>query len=105
MIILAIGYAAALLEVLMGMPQAIQSFKQRNDDKALAGVSLPSMVLMFIHTLMWVVYAVATTEIPVLLAHAFSLPVYGSICFFVYRSRRRTGNLRLPGDRTQMPLT
>ena len=89
MVVLFIGYAAAVIEILMGLPQAIQSYKQRNDYVALSGISLASQGLMFFHTLMWCFYAIAVTEIPVLLAHAPAIPIYGLVCLLIIRANRK----------------
>lgn len=87
--ILVLGYVAAVLEIVMGMPQARQSYQQRKDDKALSGVSLPGQLLMLFHTVLWVAYGILTVEIPITLAHSVAVPVYFLTVYYVTRSRLR----------------
>lgn len=102
MFIVALGYAAAVIEIIMGVPQAWQSFRQRNDHEALRGISFGSQLLMFLHTLMWAIWAIATNSIPVLLAHGLAIPIYGMVCFYILRSRFTIGT---PLFKTAPPLT
>lgn len=85
-----LGYVAAVVEIIMGVPQAWQSFRQRKDDAALAGVSLPGTTLMLAHALIWCIYAVLIGNAPIFLAHIVSVPVFAATVYFVLRSRLRS---------------
>lgn len=91
-VIEAVGYSAAIMEIIMGVPQAVQTFKQRRETKALSGLSLPSNLLMFFHTILWCIYGSWAPDLPILLAHGLSTPVYGVTCYYILRARGRAAS-------------
>lgn len=86
-VIEAVGYSAAIMEIIMGVPQAVQTFKQRSDARAISGLSLSSNLLMFFHTVLWCIYGIWAPDFPILIAHALSTPIYGVTCYYILKVR------------------
>lgn len=89
-LVAAIGYSAAAIEIIMAFPQTIRTVQQRNDHAALAGVSVGSMLLMLIHSALWMLYGAFNRDIPIFASHAVNVPMFAVILYFVLRARRAT---------------
>ncbi|MFS0885173.1 hypothetical protein [Aeromicrobium sp. 179-A 4D2 NHS] len=83
-----VGYSAAAIEIVMAFPQTIRTVQQRNDYAALAGVSVGSMLLMLVHSTLWMMYGAFNHDIPIFASHAVNVPMFAVILYFVVRARR-----------------
>lgn len=87
-LIATVGFSAAAIEIIMAFPQTVRTIRQRNDPAALSGVSIGSMVLMLVHSTLWMLYGLFRSDIPVFASHAVNVPMFAIILFFVLRARR-----------------
>lgn len=77
----AIGFAAAILTTISFVPQAIKTIKTKNTQ----GISLVMYLLFSIGVFCWLIYGIATLNMPVLLANGVTLAFALVILFYKLR--------------------
>jgi len=73
-----IGFAAATLTTISFVPQAIKTIKTKNTQ----GISLIMYLLFSIGVFCWLIYGIATHNMPVLLANGVTLAFALVILFY-----------------------
>jgi MtN3 and saliva related transmembrane protein len=80
-IIVIIGYVAALLTTVSFIPQAIKTIRTKNTQ----GISLAMYLMFSVGVFCWLIYGIATKNMPVLLANGVTLCFALVILFYKFR--------------------
>lgn len=86
-----LGLTASIISFVLWFPQAMQTWRVRNDPQAMAGISVGTQWLLVANAIIWASYAV--------LAHAWwsgvpslvNLPLALGTLYLIYRTRRLLG--------------
>jgi uncharacterized protein with PQ loop repeat len=88
-VILLVGYVAAVIDVCQFAPQLWRTFKRRNDQRAMSGISVVAYAIATAQAILWVVYGFATDRLPIGLPNVFIAPACGYIFVLALRTRMR----------------
>lgn len=80
-----IGFSAALLTSLCNLPQLLRVLRKRKT----AGISIRTYLLLCSGLCLWVIYGVASRDIPIMAANSVSLLLTLPILFIVIKKRYR----------------
>lgn len=86
-IIEAIGFLASAISFTIFLPQALRTWRVRNDPIALAGISTGTQLLILANATLWGVYAVLTGAFWVGAPGLLNAPLAAFTIFLIYRSR------------------
>ncbi|RYU82805.1 SemiSWEET family sugar transporter [Hymenobacter persicinus] len=78
-----LGLLAAFFTTAAYVPQAYKTITT----KSTASLSLPTYLMLFVGTLLWVAYALSIGNVPVLLANLITALLAGIILFLKLRAR------------------
>lgn len=84
-----VGFLATTTSFIRFLPQAIQTWKQRNDAHALSGLSLPTQWLTLVNSLLWIVYGFLLGEIWVAMPSLLNAPMALFVIMLIISSRRK----------------
>ena len=84
-----IGFTASVISFLLWLPQARQTWKNRSNAQALAGISLTTQALVVMNATLWGAYAVSTNAFWVGAPGIINAPLaVGTIVIAVRAGRR-----------------
>jgi MtN3 and saliva related transmembrane protein len=81
----ATGFVAALLTTFAFLPQVVQTWRSRST----AGLNLPTLVALTVGIVLWLIYGLATGQLPVVLANAVTLILVAVLLGLKLRDLRR----------------
>jgi len=84
----AIGFLASIISFAIFLPQALRTWRVRNDPIALAGISTGTQLLILCNATLWGVYAVITGAFWVGAPGLLNAPLAAATIFLIHRSRR-----------------
>lgn len=84
-----VGMAASITAFVLWLPQAQLAWRQRNDDRALSGLSLGTLWMVLLNATLWAVYAVWTDALWVGAPGLINAPLAIWMIFLVSGARRR----------------
>ena len=70
-----LGYVAAVLTTVAFVPQALKTVRSRDT----SGISLGMYVILTTGVALWLVYGLALTALPIILANSITLPLAATI--------------------------
>lgn len=85
-----VGMAASITAFVRWLPQAKLAWRQRNDDKALSGLSMGTLWLVLLNAVLWAVYAVWTDALWVGAPGLVNGPLVIWMIFLVSAAKART---------------
>lgn len=83
-----IGFLATSTSLIRFMPQAIRTWKIRNNSEALYGLSLSSQWLTFVNSLLWITYGILLGQFWVAAPSVLNAPMAAMIIILIMRSRK-----------------
>ena len=89
-----VGFLATTTSFIRFLPQAIQTWKQRNDAHALSGLSLPTQWLTLVNSLLWIVYGFLLGEIWVSMPSLLNAPMALFVIVLIIHSRNKIRNIK-----------
>lgn len=89
MIAVLVGATAALIGSVQFVPQVVHTIRQRHDPQALAGVSVPTFVMLAVSTTLWLAYGVFKRDPIIMAPNVLTVCGAGVILIIVGRARRR----------------
>jgi uncharacterized protein with PQ loop repeat len=87
LVIDAIGYLASLGALLMWLPQGWRVIRHREDERALAGISITAYATGMLFNALLLIYGIGTNGIPVVVAASVNLVMSSLIVTVVTRAR------------------
>ena len=101
----AVGAFAAVLTCAQFTPQTLKTWKQRNDRAALAGIAVPTFLMLTMSTSSWVVYGVGRNDFAIIIPNSVCLLAVILTLVVVYRSRLERVTISLTQMRSDNCLT
>lgn len=93
-----IGAVAAVITCTQFGPQARQTWLQRRDAEALAGVSAPTFGLAFLNGSLWMSYGIGLGNITIVIPNLVSVIVLGMTLSLVLKARVGSEDTKKPAE-------
>lgn len=90
----AVGFLATTTSFVRFLPQAIQTWKQRNDSHALSGLSLSTQWLTLTNSILWIIYGLLLGEIWVAMPSLLNAPMALFVIILIVSSRRKIKQIK-----------
>jgi uncharacterized protein with PQ loop repeat len=89
LVIVVIGYIAAVIDVGQFAPQLWRTIRRRNEFEAMKGLSIVTYLIATAQAILWIIYGFATDRLPIGLPNLFIAPACAYILLLALRARWR----------------
>lgn len=84
------GYIASLCIITASLPQALQTWRDRNDLEKLEGVSKTTWTIMIVGCISWLVYGYGKMDYPILITNTFAIIGPTLTLTIIYKNRNKS---------------
>lgn len=84
-----VGFLATLVAFTLFIPQAVTTWRHRNNPVELRGVSITTQVLVLLSALLWNIYAILEHTFWVGIHESLAIPIAIFIIFLVVKARKQ----------------